>query len=402
MSQQIVGSIRKTETQDLCKVCGDTGLDRLADYSSLPRVTSDCKPWPAGGELSVCGRCGAIQKIANQSWFEEISAIYKGYEIYHLSDGSEQVIFNGKNGANVPRSHRLVDFLVETLKLPQSGRLLDMGCGNGSALTNFSRALPGWTLYGSEISDAALQLLRRLPNFDTLFTCKEMDIPGSYNLISMIHSLEHMPDPLVSLRNARERLGDGGWLFIEVPDASTSPFDVLVADHLVHLTRETLKILVRRAGLIERVLTNKILPKELTFVGGRGEEKQGFSRTDSGTGKTLASEHLRWLSEIINNAQRIAANGNSFGIFGTSISGMWLYGALREKVDFFVDEDRSRVGRQYQGRTIYLPEDVPAGADVFVPLVPDVAASVAQRCAHLPACFHLPPSYPKSRALHTN
>ena len=74
---------------------------------------------------------------------------------------------------------------------------------------------------------------------------------------------------------------------------------------------------------------------------------------------------------------------------------MWLYGALREKVDFFVDEDRSRVGRQYQGRTIYLPEDVPAGADVFVPLVPDVAASVAQRCAHLPACFHLPPSLPE-------
>ena len=390
------------ETAYSCKVCGATTLEPLPDYSSLPRVTSDCKPWPAGGRLTVCGSCGAIQKIPDRTWLDETAAIYGEYEIYHLSGGEEQVIFDVGSTACAPRSRRLVDFIVKTLALSQTGRLLDIGCGNGAGLTNFSKALPGWTLFGSELNDKALQILRQFPNFDTLFTCAPSDIPGVYDLVSLIHSLEHMPEPLDTVRNAGRLIADGGWLSVQVPDARTSPFDLLVADHLLHFTTATLGQIVNRAGFTKRILTDVLLKKELTFIGQQGEVEVTPSPSDPDEGRVLVCAHLQWLHDVIAAAQSVAVTGKQFGILGTSISGMWLFGALGDQVEFFVDEDTSRVGQTYQGRNIYRPEDAPAGANVFMPLIPDIAAAVAARCAKLPARFHVPPPYSKAMASHRN
>lgn len=73
----------------VCQVCGGQ-LQKVDAYSHLPRVTSDCKPWPSGGTLALCVECGAIQKIPDAVWLDEISRIYKDYQIYQLSGGSEQ------------------------------------------------------------------------------------------------------------------------------------------------------------------------------------------------------------------------------------------------------------------------------------------------------------------------
>jgi hypothetical protein len=84
-----------------CIVCGVDRLEEVAEYNALPRVTSDCKPFAAGGRLFACRVCGSIQKLPDESWLADIKRIYKEYEIYHLSDGAEQLIFT--DGA-VPRS----------------------------------------------------------------------------------------------------------------------------------------------------------------------------------------------------------------------------------------------------------------------------------------------------------
>ena len=104
------GAPAKAETF-LCGVCGADDLLDLRAFSRLPRVTSDCKPWPAGGRLSVCRRCGTIQKKADAKWLEDIRSIYGAYSIYELSSGEEQVIFS-EAGVPRARSKVLVDFVV--------------------------------------------------------------------------------------------------------------------------------------------------------------------------------------------------------------------------------------------------------------------------------------------------
>jgi SAM-dependent methyltransferase len=377
-------------TQTQCAVCDGGPLHEVAGYEQLSRVTSDCKPWAAGGKLHCCGDCGAVQKIADRIWLDEIGRIYGSYEIYHLSAGTEQVIFTGDVAA-LPRSRSLVDFVVARSKLADRGRLIDIGCGNGAALANFSSALPGWRLFGSELTDKALVNLRKLPNFDALFTVDVKDIPGTFDVVTMIHALEHMPAPYETVVACYEHLAPHGTLFIEVPDLETSPFDILVADHRMHFTRATLGHLTARTGATALELTNQVLPKEITFLGRRGAETT-TSRPDPQAGQTVIDATVRWLTEVHVSAAREAADG-SFGIFGTSIAGMWLYAALRDRVAFFVDEDSTRVGGTFEGRPIVAPARTPPGSVVFVPLAPAIAEKVVARLSVGLARFVGPPPF---------
>jgi len=50
-----------------------------------------------------------------------------------------------------------------------------------------------------------------------------------------------------------------------------------------------------------------------------------------------------------------------FGIFGTSVAAMWLFGQLGDAVSFFVDEDTSRQGTELYGKPVFHPKDVRQG-----------------------------------------
>jgi SAM-dependent methyltransferase len=370
-----------------CIVCGSARLEEIEQYNALPRVTSDCKPFAAGGRLFACRGCGGIQKLPEGSWLADIGRIYEEYEIYQLSDGAEQLIFT--DAGPVPRSQRLVEFLKKSAILPDCGRLIDIGCGNGAALARFSEALPRWQLYGSELSDRAHARLRSVQNFVELYTVPISEIAGRFDLVSMIHSLEHMRSPRSTLEHATRLLANNGVLFIEVPDIETSPFDLLVVDHLAHFSRTTLSYLLGQIGVSTSVVSNTVLPKEITVIGRLGSVEVAPPVVPDGV--RLARATVLWLIQVLALARDLART-QPFGIFGTSISGMWLFGPLREAVSFFVDEDPSRIGHEYGGKPILSPLEAPGDATVFVPLAPAVAAKVVERYADAPARFVAIPS----------
>jgi SAM-dependent methyltransferase len=367
----------------LCAVCGASALKSVDGYVELPRVTSDCRPRPAGGCLTVCQECGAIQKMPTAEWVLETKDIYAKYDLWPLSAGREQPIFLG-NGSVRPRSSLLVDFVRQEAALPLKGRFLDIGCGTGAAITSFATEYPAWRLNGADLSERALPYLEKIPGFDRLFTGEISAIEGKFELVCMIHSLEHFPDPHRGLVQARDRLTPGGVLFVEVPNVATNPFDLLIADHLLHFTPSHLRRLARRAGLGVSTVRDDVLPKEITMLATRTSDRASAE-------PELAARHwfdcstasVRWLSTVLSEAQKHASEakraGRPFGIFGTSISGMWLYGALGGLVDFFVDEDSGRQGQNWEGLPVLRPDEVRVGACVYIPLIPEVAARLAGR-----------------------
>jgi SAM-dependent methyltransferase len=340
--------------------------------------------------MSVCHSCGAVQKIPDAEWLDDINRIYGGYQIYDLSAGAEQVIFNAA-GQATPRSRLLVEFIRSNVPLALKGKLIDLGCGNGAALESFSKALPGWELYGSELSEVALPFLKSLPNFVRLFTAEPRDIEGVYDFVSMIHSLEHMPYPGNTLAEALRLLSHDGVFFAEVPDVETSPFDLIVADHLGHFSRATLRYLFERNGFAVQTVRNDLLPKENTLLARRGRVKPELP--DSAQGIFLARRNVAWLRMVIDRARHAASSSTQFGVFGTSISGTWLFGALRDEISFFVDEDETRIGQKLEGRPIISPSEVPRGADVFVPLIPSVAEKVSARLSQHGIRLVAPPTF---------
>jgi hypothetical protein len=90
---------------------------------------------------------------------------------------------------------------------------------------------------------------------------------------------------------------------------------------------------------------------------------------------------LVWLVEVraAARAARRSAPRGLFGLFGSSIAATWLAQELDGAVDFFVDEDPNRNGASFMDRPIVAPEDVTAGAHVFIGVGGGMAQSIADR-----------------------
>jgi 2-polyprenyl-3-methyl-5-hydroxy-6-metoxy-1,4-benzoquinol methylase len=375
-----------------CLTCGEGRLVPVPRYDELPRVTSDCRPLPAGGRLAVCQGCGTIQKIADEQWVEEVERIYAGYDIYHQSAGVEQVVFLG-GGVTRPRSALLVDFLARTgCDAIERGELIDIGCGNGAALANFSKTLSGWVLDGHELTDKGIETLRAIPGFRHLYAGDLSVIPARYHLASVIHVLEHFPMPIAKLVEIVSLLRPEGRVFVEVPNLATSPFDLVIADHLTHFTQETLRYAAARAGIEADILSNEVLPRELTLLGRRGHP-HSQPVPDPVKSRYLAHKTVSWLIALLDEA-RAASAASIFGLFGSSISSQWLSGPLEGRVQFFVDEDINRIGRKIDGIPVISLAEVPADATVYVPLPTAVAINLAPRLEKTSGTYVYPPAWP--------
>jgi SAM-dependent methyltransferase len=375
-----------------CQVCGAGPLLEVEGFAELPRVRSDCLPFRQGGSLCVCEGCSAAQKLPDERWFAEIAEIYRTYDIYHQSGGVEQSVFEAGTGQPTRRSAALAERVVGALPIKPEGRLLDFGCGTGATLAAFAAARPAWALFGLDLDDRYLARLLAIPGFAGLHTGPPQEAPGGFDLITMIHSLEHVPAPHTVLRSLREKLTPDGRLFVQVPDAAQNPFDLVVADHLCHFTADSLAQLVTQAGFAVDILATDWVKKEISLAA-QPAERPGACRplaTPLQAGGQVR-DRLRWLQAVAEGARR-AADASPFGLFGTSVSATWLFGYLEDNVRFFLDEDPARAGGRHMHRPIWQPSQAPPGATVYLALIPGVAHSVRERLRGLPLHLHLPPA----------
>ncbi|MDQ3116323.1 MAG: class I SAM-dependent methyltransferase [Verrucomicrobiota bacterium] len=142
------------------------------------------------------------------------------------------------------------------------GRLLDVGTGDGRFLAAAQEG--GFAVVGTEVSEAGASYVRER-GFDVhLGQITDLALPNdSFDLATIWHVLEHVPDPAAVLRKIHGLLRPGGILAVAVPNeenfflrrrfgqAKTSPFDPLTFGGEIHLSYfrpATLRAALRAAG----------------------------------------------------------------------------------------------------------------------------------------------------------
>ena len=327
---------------------------------------------------------------------ESISEIYGQYNMFHQSGGVEQSVYNSTTGSFERRSVSLCRYIESTLKLPENGKLLDIGCANGETLRAFGSVKNQWDLYGHDLGTRYLDQLKKIPGFKELYSGDFSVIKGKYNLITIIHALEHFIEPAESLRRISSYFDEGGYLFIQIPHAMVNPFDLIIADHVSHFSMGTLQHLISLAGFIPEEITDTFLEKELTVLARPGDPFHLSKEIISNPSENIdhLTEKVEWLEELSKDAKKVSQKDNKFGIFGTSISGTWL-ASLLDHFDFFVDEDPARIGQSYMGRPILSPSQIPLGSNVYLPLIPKIAERVAHRLKSDKYDLYLPPALSK-------
>jgi SAM-dependent methyltransferase len=361
----------------------------VPEFSQLRRVTSDCRPWKTGGRLGVCDACATVQAVVDAQWQAECREIYQSYTIYAQGGGAEQRVFDSCSGASASRSDQLLERLTEVLDLPKQGRLIDIGCGNGGLLRNFSRRHPAWRLCGSEFDEKHRASIETIPGFEKFFSGDVRELTGEFDICSLIHVLEHIESPREFLAALRNKLKTDGLLIVELPAYRQNPFELLIADHATHFDAATIEALLANAEFKSLHVTDEWIPKELSVVARALPPLAARTRP---TSESHLSSAIHWLDAVRREAADLARHSPSFGIFGTSIAATWLFSELDGKTGFFVDEDPNRVGGTHLGLPIYRESEVPPGSDVYVALPPEISAAVAARLGSGTAHYHSVPA----------
>lgn len=137
-----------------------------------------------------------------------------------------------------------------------TGRLLDFGCGTGSFLKTMADR--NWDVTGVDSSAGAVQAVRERHGLRALVgTLPHADLrPGSFDVVTMWHSLEHIHRPLAVLREAYRLLVPGGRLIVATPNIESLPYRLFgrswygldLPRHLTHFAPGTLTDMLRTAG----------------------------------------------------------------------------------------------------------------------------------------------------------
>lgn len=148
-----------------------------------------------------------------------------------------------------------VRWACQAVTLAPSSRVLDVGCGRPTFLAAL-RASTGATCVGFDADASAWGDVASWPGLELRAGSLD-DLPdGPFDLVSMWHALEHLPDPVGTLAALRQRVRPGGALVVEVPD-----YDALTRRlhrehwsgwstprHLTTFTADTLRMTLERAG----------------------------------------------------------------------------------------------------------------------------------------------------------
>ena len=138
-------------------------------------------------------------------------------------------------------------------------RVLDMGCAEGRTMLETSAQLPGSTFDGVEYSSDLVEAAVVLPEGITIRQGDITDLPPdiaaeSYDIVSALAVLEHLPVPVSAVLEAQRVLRPGGLFVATSPsptwDRLSTGSGLLKGDaHVSDMDRGYLMGLVREAGL---------------------------------------------------------------------------------------------------------------------------------------------------------
>ncbi len=174
-----------------------------------------------------CRQCGLVY-LNPRPAVEELSRIYPpDYHAYDFSQEQFGFVYKVRCRLEAGR-------LLSCCKgLPDSARILDVGCGDGfhlGLLRQFGQS--SWQLEGIDPSDLAVIAANRAGLTIHQGTIQSLDLPkASYDLAFMIATLEHVDNPVQVLEAVRSLLRPGGCVVIVTDNTDTLDFRLFQQRH---------------------------------------------------------------------------------------------------------------------------------------------------------------------------
>jgi ubiquinone/menaquinone biosynthesis C-methylase UbiE len=233
-----------------CSRCGNN------DAVSIVKTPDYEMNWDVKFEVSQCRHCG----LAYTSIRPESEVLYSklypdDYLCYGVKTGSWIADFvNEKRvlGQIIQRSR----LLLKHIQLKEGIRMLDVGCATGKFLMYFKDKFK-FEVYGVEPNAQLCNILKKKGVNIINSTIEDAELPNNYyDIICMFHVLEHVWDPILTLKKLNTFLKDNGVLLIELPNFDATArkvfgkywFNYHQPRHLTHFTKKIIENIIPECG----------------------------------------------------------------------------------------------------------------------------------------------------------
>ncbi len=209
-----------------CPLCGSPQIAPLHGYERA--------------HLQRCGACGFVFAGRRPS-VEQMRRQYAGYGLADVES---------------PLTRRRYEELLDEFEAyRRTGRILDVGCGEGGFLEAAARR--GWEVHGTESTAGALERNRARGIAMTLAPARPGDLPAAaFDVVTAFEVVEHVGDPRPEAAAIADAIRDGGLLYVTTPNFSSASRRMLGAgwnvieypEHLGYFTAGTLSRWLCEAG----------------------------------------------------------------------------------------------------------------------------------------------------------
>jgi SAM-dependent methyltransferase len=226
-----------------CSLCSSSAPQLFLQAPALDRL---------GGPLYTYFRCRACGFIFLDPAVEPVAAHYDESGYY----SRRAPIFAAPIDWMMGLFNYLRLQIVEQVWRQPPGRLLDVGCGKGRFLVAARQA--GWQSTGIEPTERSWRVAVETYGLEVLHELLRDDLfpPEHFEVVTMWHTLEHIPDPVAALRTVEHWLVPGGLAVVAVPNIASLQarlggplwFHLDPPRHLSHFTPRTGARLFSEAG----------------------------------------------------------------------------------------------------------------------------------------------------------
>lgn len=215
------------------------------------------------GKLITCQKCQLVFYVPRPTQ-EELANFYDQQS--YRQDYSQSVMSSYDFTKNrYQELKKIVSKYQPNLFNKPHKTFLDVGCGLGDLLQ--LAITDGWEVYGTEISPKAVaQAQENIHKQISVGDILSLDLPEHYfDLITIYHVIEHLIDPIATLKRLKKLLSPEGILFIETPNLGSlgakirgeNWSNIIPPEHINYYNHKSLSNSLTIAGFDEfKILTN--------------------------------------------------------------------------------------------------------------------------------------------------
>lgn len=350
-----------------CPICNSArqrGLDQIENFQFFSDSTAESKRMSI--RQALCLDCFAV--FLNPSYSSY------GFGILFREGGRSY-------GATQERPHEQRNWLQSRNLLAPGSFVLDVGCGTGAFLLTLS---PSVRRLGVDIDEPSIREARRhagpsiefeIADFES-FRCTEAP-----DLITMFHVLEHLTNPVRTLRSLRAIAKAETRLVIEVPlleaGETNNANGTFGVQHLTQFTRTTLQKCLSRAGWTIEEWASQSDYNGTRVMANPGTEEPGPPATpdDLHLYRRVVISTLQAASLVERRLLTRLGNAPRCVIWGAGLHTEFLYQttllfhAMPSREYLLVDSDPLKHETTWRGVPVLPPEALKARSFSGIPLV---------------------------------